>query len=33
MPTIYAALDDRVLVVAGEGDEWTEHERLVDNDL
>jgi hypothetical protein len=33
MPTIYAALDDRVLVVDGEGEEWTDHERLVDNDL
>jgi len=33
MPTIYAALDDRVLVVDGDGDEWLEHERLVTNDL
>ncbi|MCU4802762.1 hypothetical protein OB920_20580 [Halobacteria archaeon HArc-gm2] len=33
MPTIYAALDDRLLVIDGEGEEWLEHERLVTNDL
>lgn len=33
MPTLYAALGDRALVVEDEGEEWTAHERLVDTDL
>ena len=32
MPTLYAALADRVLVVRGAAGDWTVHERLVDVD-
>ena len=33
MPTLYAALDDRALVVEGNGGEWTAQECLVDTEM
>ena len=33
MPTIYAALDDRLLVIRGEAEDWTAKERLPATDL